>query len=459
MLNVGRLRVLSEVARRGSFSAAAEALSYTQSAVSQQIAVAGGRAGGDAARAPPARRAPDGGGQAPRRTTEGILAQLQAAEAELAAIAGLRGGQLRMASFPTAGATLMPLAIANFRARLSGRRADARGGRAGGDRAAPERRASSTSRCCSSSRAGRRSASTFKRVHLLKDPMYLALPQRAPAGAQERGPPAGPERGVVGADLARERVRALRRALLPRRGLRAEGVIRERRLPDGAGARGGGRRRRADPGAGALGRARGHRDPRALARPRRCARCSRRCRRARAWRPRRRRCWILEEAAAGFPATNFRRRSRLTVVAARGVGLRPRRHRPDGFYMLPAAAKWRTAKRNGAPGRCRAPRLAKSASGSAPAGDNGRRRFGGVFFVGFVGQLRQLLVALCARVDVTVLACRVPRLWHLHVGVALSVYLADRLLLLSFSFFSSWFSVSSAPRRRRGTGLRGWVWW
>jgi DNA-binding transcriptional LysR family regulator len=46
---------------------------------------------------------------------EGILARLDTAEAELSAIAGLRGGQLRMASFPTAGSTLMPLAIANFR--------------------------------------------------------------------------------------------------------------------------------------------------------------------------------------------------------------------------------------------------------------------------------------------------------------------------------------------------------
>ena len=38
MLDVKRLRVLHEVARQGSFSAAAEALSYTQSAISQQIA-------------------------------------------------------------------------------------------------------------------------------------------------------------------------------------------------------------------------------------------------------------------------------------------------------------------------------------------------------------------------------------------------------------------------------------
>src|SRR5437660_927236 len=38
MLDVRRLRVLKEVADQGSFSAAADALSYTQSAVSQQIA-------------------------------------------------------------------------------------------------------------------------------------------------------------------------------------------------------------------------------------------------------------------------------------------------------------------------------------------------------------------------------------------------------------------------------------
>ena len=38
MLNLGRLRVLQEVVTRGSFSSAADALSYTQSAVSQAVA-------------------------------------------------------------------------------------------------------------------------------------------------------------------------------------------------------------------------------------------------------------------------------------------------------------------------------------------------------------------------------------------------------------------------------------
>ena len=37
MLHVGRLKVLTEVVRRGSFSAPAETLSYTQSAVSHQL--------------------------------------------------------------------------------------------------------------------------------------------------------------------------------------------------------------------------------------------------------------------------------------------------------------------------------------------------------------------------------------------------------------------------------------
>ena len=48
---------------------------------------------------------------------EAIFARIEAAEADLAAVLGVRAGRLRMASFPSAGATLMPLAIATFRER------------------------------------------------------------------------------------------------------------------------------------------------------------------------------------------------------------------------------------------------------------------------------------------------------------------------------------------------------
>src|SRR5918998_1882010 len=115
MLDVRRMRVLREVAARGSFSAAAEALSFTQSAVSQQIAALEREAG-----AVLVQRSARGvrlteAGEALVRHTEGIMARLAEAEAELEAIAGLRGGRLRMAAFESAGATLMPLAIAAFR--------------------------------------------------------------------------------------------------------------------------------------------------------------------------------------------------------------------------------------------------------------------------------------------------------------------------------------------------------
>src|SRR5450631_4045847 len=117
MLNVGRLRVLKEVAYRSSFSAAAQALSYTQSAVSQQIAALEAETGLTLLERHPRGVTLTAAGQALVAHAEGILAGLEAAEVALSAIAGLRGGRLRMASFPTAGATLMPLAIAIFRAQ------------------------------------------------------------------------------------------------------------------------------------------------------------------------------------------------------------------------------------------------------------------------------------------------------------------------------------------------------
>ena len=117
MLDVRRMRVLREVAVRGSFSAAAEALSFTQSAVSQQIAALEREAGTTLVQRSARGVRLTEAGEALVRHADAILARLAEAEAELEAIAGLRGGRLRMAAFESAGATLMPLAIAEFRAR------------------------------------------------------------------------------------------------------------------------------------------------------------------------------------------------------------------------------------------------------------------------------------------------------------------------------------------------------
>src|SRR5215216_2870249 len=103
MLDVRRMRVLREVALRGSFSAAAESLSFTQSAVSQQIAALEREAGATLVERSARGVRLTEAGEAVVRHADTILCRLAEAEAELEAIAGLRGGRLRRdgATVPT----------------------------------------------------------------------------------------------------------------------------------------------------------------------------------------------------------------------------------------------------------------------------------------------------------------------------------------------------------------------
>jgi DNA-binding transcriptional LysR family regulator len=120
MLDVKQMRVLKEVAERGSFSAAAAALSYTQPAVSQQIAALERQAGARLVdRTSRGVRLTDAG-RALVGHADAILGRLADAEAELAAIRDLRGGQVRLVSFHTGGSSLIPVATAAFRQRHPG---------------------------------------------------------------------------------------------------------------------------------------------------------------------------------------------------------------------------------------------------------------------------------------------------------------------------------------------------
>jgi molybdate transport repressor ModE-like protein len=120
MLDVRRMRVLREVAQQGSFSAAAEALSFTQSAVSQHVAALERETGTQLVdRGPRGVRLTDAG-RALVSHADAIIARIDDAEEELAAIAGLREGRLRLASFQSAGSTLVPRAVAAFRDRHPG---------------------------------------------------------------------------------------------------------------------------------------------------------------------------------------------------------------------------------------------------------------------------------------------------------------------------------------------------
>jgi DNA-binding transcriptional LysR family regulator len=115
MLDVRRLRVLREVAACGSFSAAADALAFTQPAVSRQIATleaeAGARLVTRSARG--IRLTP--AGELLLEHADAILDRLATAESQLAALAAGTRGRLRLSAFPSANATLIPLAIAAFR--------------------------------------------------------------------------------------------------------------------------------------------------------------------------------------------------------------------------------------------------------------------------------------------------------------------------------------------------------
>jgi DNA-binding transcriptional LysR family regulator len=184
MLNVGRLRILREVAAHRSFSDAAAALSYTQSAVSQAVGALEAELGVTLLERDRGAIRPTVAGAALIDRAETIITQLDAAEDEVAAIAGARGGRLRMASFPSAGATLMPVAISTFRASYPEVELSLAEGEPDG--IVPRLRAGEFDLALLFEFRGtsEKLGAGMRRFELLEDPMRLALPSGHPlAGA------------------------------------------------------------------------------------------------------------------------------------------------------------------------------------------------------------------------------------------------------------------------------------
>jgi DNA-binding transcriptional LysR family regulator len=186
MLNSVRLRVLSEVVAHGSFSAAADALSYSQSAISQAIATLEGETGVALIERHRSGVRPTVAGAALAGHANGILARMEIAEAEIAAIVAGRGGRLRTASFPTAGATLMPQAIASFRAAHPGVEVTLAEGEP--EQIAPRLREGEFDLVAlfEFEGVGDRLGSGMKRFELLDDPLQLALPRDHPLAKRKR---------------------------------------------------------------------------------------------------------------------------------------------------------------------------------------------------------------------------------------------------------------------------------
>jgi molybdate transport repressor ModE-like protein len=114
-LDLRHLAALEAVGRNGSFGAAAVELGYTQSAVSQQIAQLERIVGERLVERPggPRRVSLTEAGELLLRHADAIVAQIEAARADLAAL-GEGGGVLRIGIYQSAGARLLPPLLRRF---------------------------------------------------------------------------------------------------------------------------------------------------------------------------------------------------------------------------------------------------------------------------------------------------------------------------------------------------------
>ena len=113
------LAALEAVAREGSFGRAAEALGYTQSAISQQIQTLERIIGERLLERPGGPRAVSltEAGRLLLRHAEAIVARLHAAQADMAALVQGQTGALRIGTFQSVGAKVLPELMRRFSTR------------------------------------------------------------------------------------------------------------------------------------------------------------------------------------------------------------------------------------------------------------------------------------------------------------------------------------------------------
>lgn len=114
-VTVTGLRVVREVARRGSITAAATALGYTQSAVSRQVATTESAAGQPLFTRRARGVVPTPAGEILVRHADAVLRRLDEADHELAGLRDRLAGRLAVDGYPVAHASLLPRAVALLR--------------------------------------------------------------------------------------------------------------------------------------------------------------------------------------------------------------------------------------------------------------------------------------------------------------------------------------------------------
>src|SRR4051794_38347410 len=187
MLELRRLRLLRELRERGTIAAVADALNYTPSAVSQQLTALEREAG-----VPLLERV----GRSVQLTdaartltehTDDVLAQLERAEADLAAAAGSLRGRLRITAFQTAARSLVAPVMRTLGDRHPGLRCELSELEA--EDALPRLRAGDTDLVIAEEYAAapRPRNPGIERIELGRDPIVLVVPRDHPV-AESAGP-------------------------------------------------------------------------------------------------------------------------------------------------------------------------------------------------------------------------------------------------------------------------------
>jgi DNA-binding transcriptional LysR family regulator len=116
-IEVRHLAALNAVAEEGTFRGAATRLGYTQSAISQQIATLERLVGAKLVERPGGPRAVSltDTGALVLRHAEAIIARLKAAQADVAALVEGGAGTLRVGTFQSVGARILPELLRRFR--------------------------------------------------------------------------------------------------------------------------------------------------------------------------------------------------------------------------------------------------------------------------------------------------------------------------------------------------------
>jgi DNA-binding transcriptional LysR family regulator len=185
MLNLRFIETLHEVAVRGSFSAAAQALNYTQPAVSRQVALLEREAG-----IPLVVRSREGAhltaaGRLVVDHAQAIGARLHRLEGELAAVRGGARVEVALGGFPTAFVGLIPAIVRDLLARAPA--ADITLRRCGHDEAiAAVRRAELDLALVFGTEAAPEPGGDVRAVDLAVEEMLALLPQAHPLAARRR---------------------------------------------------------------------------------------------------------------------------------------------------------------------------------------------------------------------------------------------------------------------------------